>query len=608
MIPEKIITERNPLTDKELISKFNYLKDIFGIRLLAYMINYDSQTHLRNIKDITINSDQEQGILRIYEYIKILCPQTNLSQLLTFTEFIKTMSISVNEDFPRVKRASNFVNYFHEMCASHPEHHAEEFFYNLPSKAEQLICQIAKDVFPRIIIENPTNVLAGPFMMGTYSNKQYDELLYLLTQDTSIEIRNLFTILPSIEECQKIADQAKQEGKFFKDAIRNINVFFRNIHGFEYAIDFANIIYGIISNAEYDFTDNINTDLNVYINSVLQEFREFVSLLSENKIKTKVFYGLENIKIDGIKQIKNIRIRPMIASDKIVITHDYLSKYDSGSTLPKSSISAIYEEVIITQIDSVISIPRKFNEPDTHLEKNKNRIIKEFNDRESDFVKINTAFVLAYADSIYPDFIKSEFLKTEIRPNTFQRAFAVIKPSFGVNGGISQFIKQNNGEVYPKLEITDQVLSGAIRYLKQLDTLSKDVASSLEISMTRLISAIANVSNSKFIDSILDGVIVWENLLGSKEVKNLLDNLATAISIIDIENADEVKRLYKLRCDVAHGNKRMKLTHDNKISIYTDSQKILKISIDLLKYVINNNKLNKMSNSDKRIKDILKGI
>lgn len=452
--------------------------------------------------------------------------------------------------------------------------------------AEQLICQIAREIFPQRLLprKNKSEKYAQVKIDDIWyslddimqESEQYTKLLLLLTQD-SFKLRNVFPNMKSEAEYRELAKAAKVKGMPVKDIFNDLSVF----HVMR--CYFSQIPYNLISNVTYNFTNNINQDALNFIHSALQEFRSFISLVADNKIKVTNIHGL-NIYINGIKTIDTIQIRPIAESDKQCLSADMVTSCGGSSVL------AVYEQEEEFSLDLI-------------LKKSDNANIALLLDQHIKFMKLAVAITLAYSDYIIsrPNFNFSKYNFIAIQDIfLFSKypLFASISVKYGTNkcGSVA---------------INNEVISQASIYLNQLNSLSDNVIYSLIIPMHRLLSTKQDILFGG-IDSIIDAVIVWESLLGSKE-----EELATAIHLMGIEEKGEVKRLYKIRCQIVHGNQTIgilklgkreslsNLKYESLLAMSDDFKKIIKIALDLFKYVIGDVELNQMSSPENRAKYIL---
>jgi hypothetical protein len=400
--------------------------------------------------------------------------------------------------------------------------------------------------------------------------RQYDDFLILLTD--GFELHRIFPNMKSKAEYLQLA-QSVPIKEVFKDLNIPPGIIDANIY------NFSQIPYTIISNATYNYTNNTNEDLHSFLQSVCQEFRSFISsitLFADNILKLKHIYGL-NIYIDGIKTIDNITIRPITDSDK-----QFLDLTSNPVFAAPCSSLAIFENEEKFPLDALISKSGKVN-----------RNIVQF-DRTILFAKIAVAITLAYSD-LHSDF------------TPVQEVFAFTRHPF-CSSNQKQSVKDCR-----RITINDDVISRASKYLKQLNSLSEDVINSLIIAMKRLLSA--KVHTIDAIDAFIDAAIVWESLLGSKE-----EEFATAIHLMGIAKKEDVKRLYKLRSQIVHGNPKIgsinlakrnsisNLTPDSISSMLDDLQKTIKIAMEVFKYVITDEELKQESSSEERVKCVLQKL
>ncbi len=544
-------------SDPSFMKDIKYLRNLLGDRLLAYALACDDLTKIENqigLPQIVITS-------MLAKILENMVQKTLLNKIILIKCTNCTRDLIMSTIFPDVQ-----------------------------TPAERLICQIAKNMFSQKLLprENKYEKYAKIMLNDIWytlddiikQSEQYDDLLLLLTQD-SFKLRNIFPDMKKETEYQELAKTAKEKGIPVKDIFNDLSVFYAT------RCSFSEIPYNIISNAIYNFTNNISKDLHEFIQSVLQEFRSFISLAAEKKIKVKHIYGL-NIYINAVNTIDNIQIRPITDSDKQFLPIDFVTKCSDGSAL------AVYEQEEEYSLDLLLSKSDKYNI----------NITKQL-DRQIQFMKIAAAITLAYSDyiSAHSDFSFSEYKYNFI---ALQEVFAFTLFPFTSNS-------ENSVKECRKVTINDDVISQAGIYLKQLNSLSEDVVYSLLMAMYRLLSAPTKL-DVMFGDAIVDAIIVWESLLGSE--RNITDNLATVIHLIGIADKTEIKRLYSIRSKIVHGTSKMgkinlnksklsTFTQENALSIYSDFQKIIKIAVDLFKYVIFDDELKQMNNSEKRAKHIL---
>jgi Apea-like HEPN len=110
----------------------------------------------------------------------------------------------------------------------------------------------------------------------------------------------------------------------------------------------------------------------------------------------------------------------------------------------------------------------------------------------------------------------------------------------------------------------------------------------IPIAITRLLRAVSEVKPRPE-DTLIDAVIVWENIFGAPQESTMRITMAMARVLAATEEErrerwEELKKIYTLRSDIVHGNEKFrKLTPSQ---VYATAAKAVPISVELLRAVM----------------------
>ncbi|MEX3644730.1 hypothetical protein [Mycolicibacterium porcinum] len=110
----------------------------------------------------------------------------------------------------------------------------------------------------------------------------------------------------------------------------------------------------------------------------------------------------------------------------------------------------------------------------------------------------------------------------------------------------------------------------------------------IPIAITRLLRAVSEVKPRPE-DTLIDAIIVWENIFGAPQESTLRITMAMArvLAATEAERRErweEFKKIYALRSDIVHGNEKFrKLT---PTQVYATAAKAVPISVELLRTVM----------------------
>ena len=146
-----------------------------------------------------------------------------------------------------------------------------------------------------------------------------------------------------------------------------------------------------------------------------------------------------------------------------------------------------------------------------------------------------------------------------------------------------RFASSRRSQIFPN-QLSESDVDRWIEWMQRAWTFYDHIP----IAITRLLRAVSEVKPRPE-DTLIDAVIVWENIFGAPQESTMRITMAMARVLAATEEErrerwEEFKKIYTLRSDIVHGNEKFrKLTPSQ---VYATAAKAVPVSVELLRAVM----------------------